>query len=225
MRLAFVTSLVPARKPDTGFEIANAAIVEALRAAGHSVTVIGFARPDDELPDDPDRLLLGRLIIENHEASAARKALWLGAALAFGLPVACAKLRLQGAKAVEDAVRAAGPFDALVLNSVTMAGAFPGLRRIAPFLLVEHNIEHVSAAQNASHASGPMRALFARRLACSDASRKSSGATRASSGASPRRTGRLSGRRMPRVRPCCRSCRHRRSPLRRGRPLRSTTSD
>ena len=45
MRLAFLTSLIPVDRPDTGFEIANAAILSALRAAGHAVTAIGFLRP------------------------------------------------------------------------------------------------------------------------------------------------------------------------------------
>lgn len=163
MRLAFVTSLVPTARPDTGFEIANAAIVDALRAAGHDVTIFGFARPDDELREDPSLVLIDRLVIENSAAGAARKLAWLAGAAGLRLPVACAKLRLAGGSRVETAIRSRGPFDALVLNSVTMAGAFPALRRIAPALLVEHNIEHVSARQSARHArSWPMRLLYAR---------------------------------------------------------------
>lgn len=163
MRLAFVTSLVPTARPDTGFEIANAAIIEALRAAGHEVAVFGFARPEDELQDDPSLVLIGRIVIENSVAGLKRKLGWLAGAVASGLPVACAKLKLAGRGRVEAAIRAKGPFDAIVLNSVTMAGAFPALRRLAPTVLVEHNIEHVSARQSASHADNwAMRLLFSR---------------------------------------------------------------
>ncbi len=160
-RLAFLTSLVPTRKPDTGFEIANAAIVAALRGQGHDVLVAGFARPDDDLPDDADRLLLGRKVIENAAGTPVRKARWLAKALITGLPVSVAKL--ADARDVPQRLHAAGRFDALVLNSVTLAGAFPQILALAPAILVEHNIEFVSARQNAAHArSGLMRVLFAR---------------------------------------------------------------
>ncbi len=163
MKLAFLTSLVPTIRPDTGYEIANVAIVDALRAAGHELTVIGFARPGDELRPDPGLALLGRLTIENHQASSARKALWAAAAIAQGMPVAAAKLRLAGEGLVIEAVKARGPFDALILNSVGMAGAFPAIAKLGPFLFVEHNIEHISAEANAAHAgSSLMRRLYAR---------------------------------------------------------------
>ncbi len=163
MKLAFVTSLAPVEKPDTGFEIANAAILEALRSLGHQVTVFGFARPDDDVRADGDLVLIDRMVIENHNADPALKAAWLAAALASGLPVACAKLWLKGRGRVVEAVESHGPFDAVILNSVTMAGAFPGLSELAPTLLVEHNIEHVSAAQNAAASAHPaLRLLYAR---------------------------------------------------------------
>jgi glycosyltransferase involved in cell wall biosynthesis len=163
LRLAFLTSLIPVARPDTGFEIANAAILSALRAAGHDVTAIGFLRPG-EVPADPDRaIVVAEADIENAVVPAAQKLRWLAAAARLRLPVACAKLRLAGAGRLVEAVRSHGPFDALVLNSVLLPGAFPELLRIAPSILVEHNIEHVSAAQNADHAGNPLlRRLYRR---------------------------------------------------------------
>ena len=166
MKLAFITSLLPTLKPDTGFEIANVAILDALRAAGHEVTAFGFARPDDMLRPDPSSVLLGRMTIENHVAGKGRKLAWVLAALASGLPVNCAKLWLEGRGHVVATIAAAGPFDALVLNSVTMAGAFPVLRNLAPALLIAHNIEHLSASQNAAQSRTPvLRWLFGREAA------------------------------------------------------------
>lgn len=163
MKLAFITSLLPTTKPDTGFEIANVAILDALRAAGHAVTAFGFARPDDVLRPDPASVLFSRMTIENHAAGRGRKAAWVVAALVSGLPVNCAKLWLEGRNKVVATVKAAGPFDAIILNSVTMAGAFPALRDIGPALLVEHNIEYLSAAQNAAQSRNPaLRWLFGR---------------------------------------------------------------
>jgi len=163
LRLAFLTSLIPVARPDTGFEIANAAILSALREAGHAVTAIGFLRPG-EVPADPEQaIVVAEADIENAVAPASQKLRWLLAAFRLGLPVACAKLRVAGAGRLVEAVQAHGPFDALVLNSVLLPGAFPELLQLAPCILVEHNIEHVSARQNAEHAGSPLlRGLYRR---------------------------------------------------------------
>lgn len=163
MRLAFVTTLIPVERPDTGFEIANAAILAALRGAGHDVTAFGFLRPGEAPADPAQAVVIDAVDIENAVVSKGRQLRWLANALASGLPVACAKLRLAGRGKLVEAIRVAGPFDAIVLNSVMLPGAFPELTTLGPCLLVEHNIEHVSARQNAEHARNPaMRWLFAR---------------------------------------------------------------
>ncbi|WP_332694019.1 glycosyltransferase [Bosea sp. (in: a-proteobacteria)] len=163
MRLAFLTTLIPVARPDTGFEIANAAILDALRAAGHDVTAFGFVRPG-EVPADPaGAVVIDAVDVENAVVSKGRQLQWLASALASSLPIASAKLRLAGRGRFVEAIKARGPFDAIVLNSVMLPGAFPELTELAPCVLVEHNIEHVSAQQNAIHARGPlMRMLFAR---------------------------------------------------------------
>lgn len=163
MRLAFLTSLIPVARPDTGFEIANAAVLSALRDAGHQVTAIGFVR-HGEVPADPDQaVVVAEIDLENATVSKLQQLRWLAAAFRFGLPVACAKLRLAGAGRLVEAVRAHGPFDALVLNSVMLPGAFPELLEIAPCVLVEHNVEHATARQNARNAgSSLLRRLFER---------------------------------------------------------------
>ena len=165
LRLAFLTSLIPVARPDTGFEIANAAILKALRDAGHDVTAIGFLRPG-EVPAEPEQaVVLAEADIENAVVPAGQKLRWLAAALRLGMPIACAKLRLIGEGRLVEAVTAHGPFDALILNSVLLPGAFPELTRIAPCILVEHNIEHVSAGQNADHAGNPALSWLYRREA------------------------------------------------------------
>ncbi|MGX5735287.1 glycosyltransferase [Bosea thiooxidans] len=163
MRLAFLTSLVPVARPDTGFEIANAAVLSALRAAGHDVTAIGFVRPG-EVPAEPEKaVVVAAVDIENAVVSPMQRLGWLAAAFRHRLPVACAKLRQAGAGRLVEAVRAHGPFDAIVLNSVMLPGAFPELLKLAPCILVEHNLEYVSARQSAKHARNPLlRWLYAR---------------------------------------------------------------
>lgn len=163
MRLAFITSLIPVARPETGFEIANAAILEALRAAGHEVVAFGFTRKG-EVPLDPAlAVVIDKIDIENAVASPLLKLSWLAAALAMAMPVPCAKLWLKGRARLAAAIAAAGPFDALVMNGVMMPGALPELMEIAPFGLIEHNVEHVSARQNAQNSGNAiLRRLFAR---------------------------------------------------------------
>lgn len=163
LRLAFLTALIPVARPDTGFEIANAAILDALRAAGHEVLAFGFTRPGETPADSAQAVMIAQTDIENAAVTPGRRLGWIAAALRGGLPVACAKLRMAGAGRLVEAVRARGPFDAIVLNSVMLPGAFPELLKLGPCVLVEHNIEHVSARQSAAHARNPMlRWLYAR---------------------------------------------------------------
>jgi glycosyltransferase involved in cell wall biosynthesis len=163
LRLAFLTALIPVARPDTGFEIANAAILDALRAAGHEVTAFGFLRPGETPAAPGQAVVIDQVEIENAAVPATRKLAWIGHALSKGLPVACAKLRLAGEGRLVEAVEAQGPFDALILNSVMLPGAFPELLSLGPCVLVEHNIEHVSARQSAAHAGNPlMRLLYER---------------------------------------------------------------
>jgi Glycosyl transferases group 1 len=162
MRLAFVTSLIPDAKPATGFEIANAAIIAALREAGHETHVFGFMREGAVAPADPHSHLIRRIIIENAAAPAAMRARWLMTALMKNLPLAAAKLAAP-CQGLPDAIMAAGPFDAIILNSVMMPAACPGLTKLAPCLLVAHNVEHLTAQENARNARhGFTRWLYAR---------------------------------------------------------------
>jgi hypothetical protein len=89
--------------------------------------------------------------------------MWLAASLLRGIPFAAAKLWLAGRSRLLDEIDARGPFDAMVLNGAMMPGAFPGVLSRAPAILIAHNIEHVSARQNADHAgSSLMRWLYKR---------------------------------------------------------------
>ena len=57
MHLVFATSIVPSGSATTGYEIANAAIVDALRRAGVKVTVLGFIWPGAS-PSDPEHTVV-----------------------------------------------------------------------------------------------------------------------------------------------------------------------
>lgn len=163
MHLVFVTSLVPDGEPATGYEIANAAIIGALRRLGARVTVLGCTWPGKS-PSDPDNTVsLGEIDVRTEGAPAARKVKWLAGALMSGVTFASAKLRAVGEREVRAALERIGPFDAYVLNAVQFAGAFENLFADKPSIFVAHNVEHVSAAENAAAVQDLFqRALFRR---------------------------------------------------------------
>ena len=162
MRLAFLSSIVPDGNPTTGFEIANEAILAGLRRGGHEVESFGFAQPRQTVADDPSTHVLGRFPLENGSASPLRRVGFVMRALRSGLPISAGKLTRAAEADVLRALDAAGPFDALVINSYQMGAAFPQLTR-RPFVFVAHNVEHLSALQNADTAAGrSMRALYRR---------------------------------------------------------------
>ncbi len=59
MHLLFATSIVPDGALASGYEIANAAIIDALRRAGAKVTVLGFTWPGKTAADPDNTIVLG----------------------------------------------------------------------------------------------------------------------------------------------------------------------
>ncbi len=163
MHLVFATSIVPDGRPSTGYEIANAAILGALRRAGVRVTVLGFAWPGSQ-PSEPEQtILLGHVDVRTDNASLRQKVEWTARAMAAGTTFSSIKLRIVSVDDVRVALRSIGPVDGYVLNSVQLAAAFEGAFDDRPSIFVAHNVEHRSAEENAAAASSAMqRFLFAR---------------------------------------------------------------
>lgn len=163
MHLLFVTSIVPDGTGTSGYEIANAAIIDALRRAGVRVTVIGFTWPG-KVPSNPDEtIVLGSVDLRTESASPSRKLAWLAQAVASGLTFSSAKLRIASEADMRAAIARAGPVDGYVLNSVQLAAAYETLFRDRPALFVAHNVEHRSAEENAQAAESVVqRTLFRR---------------------------------------------------------------
>ncbi len=160
MHLVFATSIVPAGEPRSGYEIANAAIIGALRRVGVRVTVIGFIWPG-QVPNDPDEtIVLGEIDVRTNTASAMQKAGWLLRAVQQGLTFASVKLRASAPEAVRQALSRIEPYDGYVVNAVQMAGAFDMLFRDRPSIFVAHNVEYRSAQENAAAATSPLQRIL-----------------------------------------------------------------
>ena len=163
MHLVFVTSLVPVKVPKSGYDIANRVLVDALRLAGHRVSVLGFLQPGGEVASPDETRLLGTLEVTNARSGGMQKAQWLATAISRHEPVSVTKMHAVTERDVRNALASFGAIDALVLNSVQLSGAFLDLFSQWPYVFVAHNVEARSAADNSANAGSLVnRFLFAR---------------------------------------------------------------
>jgi hypothetical protein len=163
MHLIFVTSLVPDGEPATGYEIANAAIIAALRRAGARVTVLGYTWPGKTPSDPANTVSLGEVDVRTDGAGTLQKIRWLAGAMLSGLTFASAKLRTASEDDIRAALKRVEPYDAYVLNAVQFAGAFERLFTDRPSIFIAHNVEHRSAQENAEAVTDIVqRTLFRR---------------------------------------------------------------
>ncbi len=163
MHLLFVTSLVPQGVASTGYEIANQAIIDGLRRNGARVTVIGFTWPGKAASDQDNTIVLGSVDVRTEGAHALTKMRWVAAAMAGGYTISSVKMHVVQAEEVQAAITTRGPFDGYVLNGVSLPGAFIDLFSNLPSIWVAHNVEHVSALENAESSDSALkRALFRR---------------------------------------------------------------
>ncbi len=150
MHLVFATSLVPDGTLTTGYEIANAAIIEGLERAGVQVSVIGFTRPGSQ-PSYPNKTaVIGSVDPQTQSASWAQRLRWLSRALVERRTFSSVKLRQPGEAKLRKALQQLEPFDAYVLNGVTLAGAYQSVFAQKPSIFIAHNVEHRSASENAA---------------------------------------------------------------------------
>ncbi|MDX8541074.1 glycosyltransferase family 4 protein [Mesorhizobium abyssinicae] len=165
MHLLFATSIVPDGALASGYEIANAAIIDALRRAGVRVTVVGFNWPGKPAADPDNTIVLGAVDVRTESAAPLQKLAWVAKAMVSGLTFASAKLRVVSDAEVRAAIGRAGPVDGYVLNSVQFAGAFETLFGDRPSIFVAHNVEHRSAEENAASARSLLQRFLFRREA------------------------------------------------------------
>ncbi len=165
MHLVLVSSLVPVANPASGFDIANRAVLDGLRALGHRVSVIGFLQPGRTPAPDCDMHLLGELEVTNAKVGALQKLKWLSTAFLNRTSVSSGKMLTVSASRVQAILDTLSPFDGLVLNSVQLPAAFAQVFRPYPSIYVAHNVEADSAFENAERARRTFERFLFRREA------------------------------------------------------------
>ncbi len=163
MHLVFITSIVPDGAPATGYELANDAVISALRRAGVRLSIVGFSWPGKKPSHPEDTHILGEIDVRNENAGSFQKAAWVANAIRLGLPVTCAKLRVIEPAELVTTLNKLEPVDGYILNAVAMSGAFEEYLHGKPSVYVAHNVEHRSAWENSEAATSVIqKTLFAR---------------------------------------------------------------
>ena len=165
MHLIFASSLVPCGAPESGFDIANHAIVGAMRRAGVRVTHFGFKWPGAELADPENTVCLGEIDPKTDSASTLQKVKWLATAVKEQLTYSSAKLRVMSEADFAAALGSIADVDGIVLNGVPLAGAFEKVLTAKPHLYVAHNVEHISAVASAKAAGSTFEKFMFKREA------------------------------------------------------------
>ena len=160
MHLVFATSIVPDGAPASGYEIANAAIIDALRRAGVRVTVIGFTWPGKAPADPENTVVLGSVDVRTDSASRAAEARLAGASGVRGRHLLVGEAsRREPRPVARRHRRRSGRSTAMSSTRCQFAGAFEGLFDDKPSIFVAHNVEFRSAEENAAAARGPFQKL------------------------------------------------------------------
>lgn len=159
-RLVFVTSLVPHAVASTGYEVANAAVIDGLRRAGAQVTVLGFTWPGHKAAKSKDTVVLGEVEVRTEGAGIKQKISWVLKSFTTGLTVSSAKLRVIPAVEIREAIADLGDFDAYVLNGVTLPGAFEDVFKDKPSIFIAHNVEYRSAEENAADTKSKIQKIL-----------------------------------------------------------------
>ena len=158
MRVLFLTSVLPAGRR-TGGEAVSQAFVDALRAAGHDVVVVGYRRPGERGPAADGEVAAGERPIET-SAAGPRAAVWMAHAVARRRPYSIAKYRSRGYRAVLARELARSP-SLVVVDHLHSSWAAP-VAAGPPVVYLAHNVEHAHYAELAAQRSGARHRVYAR---------------------------------------------------------------
>lgn len=152
MHVLYCTTVLPSQRR-TGGEIASQAFVDALRSAGHTVSVLGYRRPDDMSPLGLGEALVGVRPIES-DSAGFRSLAWMMSALLTGRPYSCEKYVSAAYRHKLQTLLVTNPRSLVVIDHAQAAFLVADLPRSQNLVFVAHNVEsELYGAQKASQVS------------------------------------------------------------------------
>lgn len=168
MKILYCTTVLPSQRR-TGGEIASQSFIDALRRAGHSVSVLGYRRPDETKPLGIDEVSVGSRPIES-DSAGARSAVWMLSALVSGRPYSCEKYVSRAySKALRSSIASTSRC-VVILDHAQVAFLANCLPPDIPTVFVAHNVEaELYRSQVELQPSSLRRWLFRREAGLIDA--------------------------------------------------------
>lgn len=161
MNILYCTTVLPSRRR-TGGEIASQSFIDALRQAGHSVTVFGYRRPEDTTPVGLGEVVVGVRPIET-EAAGIKPLAWMLSALLLGRPYSSEKYVSDDYRQVLREHLRIDAGSVVVLDHAQMAFLASDLPSTQALVFVAHNVEtELYSSQLASVVSKLRRYLLLR---------------------------------------------------------------
>ncbi|MGH2838038.1 MAG: glycosyltransferase [Thermoleophilaceae bacterium] len=152
MRILFLSTLLPGLRR-TGSEVATQSFVDALRKAGHDVTLLAYRRVNTDPPIAPDDVAAADRHIETLGAGV-RPAFWMLRAIATGRPYSVAKYVGRAYRRAMDDAHARLRPELIVLDHAQMAWLIPAGGWDVPTVYLAHNVEHALHDELSEH-GGP----------------------------------------------------------------------
>ena len=159
MRITFLSTLLPGAGL-TGSEVASQSFVDALRAAGHDVTLLAYRRVGTDPPTASDDVAVADRHIETRGAGL-RPLAWMAHGVLTRRPYTQTKFMSPAyRRAVAERLAAT---DLVVVDHARMGWLVPAGGWDVPFAYLAHNVEHALYADLA--AEGGVRSIANRREA------------------------------------------------------------
>ncbi|MBN1256109.1 MAG: glycosyltransferase [Planctomycetes bacterium] len=140
MRILFLTTVLPAPRR-TGGEIATQGYIDAIRAAGHEVTVAGYTRTGEDYTPREGEVSVGYSYIETSSAGSLQTLRWLAKGILRGEPYVHAKFRSRQYPALARKLLAESKYDAIILDQCRLTWLFPYLPDNLLLICIVHNLE------------------------------------------------------------------------------------
>ncbi|WP_081627186.1 glycosyltransferase [Methyloversatilis discipulorum] len=153
MNIVFCTTVLPSRKR-TGGEIASQSFIDAMRVAGHSVTVLGYQRPDDDYGPSGGEVCVGRRPIETDGAGLS-KYLWMLEAITRGRAYSAQKYHSASYQHLLSSELVRQPQSLVVIDHAQMGFLLDVVPSECPVLFIAHNIEEDIYRAQIDAASNP----------------------------------------------------------------------
>ncbi|MEP0919593.1 glycosyltransferase family 4 protein [Leptolyngbya sp. DQ-M1] len=141
MKILNLTTAIPSRY-GTGADIASQHFIDAMKALGHSVSIVGYRRWGDRHPYGKDTIEVGERHIETSSAGI-HSLLWAAIALFRQLPYSSAKYYSNRYVQTVRSLLSQQHYDVIVLeHSSQLCWLKPALVEPSKIAVLAHNVEH-----------------------------------------------------------------------------------